>query len=457
MTVDVRNPANGEVCTTFSSTSSKGVEDAVSAAASAFVEWRRTPPAQRSAALLLIARDLADQAGAFAEVESQEAGKPLTAVLCDELPAMVDQLQFFAGAARRLDVPSAGEYVVDHSSSVRREAIGVCAQITPWNYPLMMAVWKLAPAIAAGNCVVIKPSELTPSSTRMLVELAARHLPEGVVNIVLGGADVGRALVSDSRVDLIALTGSTRAGREVASIAATRTARVHLELGGNAPVVVFDDADVDRVVDVAGRAAYYNAGQDCTAPSRFIVAASRHDEFVERLTKMASSLRVGQTDDPSTELGPVASESQRSRVLGLVTGRSAGASVATGGRAIDGPGYFIEPTVIVGVDQSEELVQGEIFGPVITVQRFDDELAALAMANGVEQGLASSVWTADHARALRAARDLNFGAVWINTHGPSPAELPHGGFGSSGYGKDLSAYGLEDYTRIKHVTSWLGR
>ena len=452
----VEDPSTGDVVASYDVASVAGVEAAVSAAHEAFLSWRRTTPKQRAEALLAIAADVEAESVELAAIESREAGKPISAVLDDELPSIVDTLRFFAGAARRTDGPTAGEYVEGHTSLIRREPLGVVAGVTPWNYPLMMAAWKLGPAVAAGDAIVFKPSDLTPTSTIRLAQIAARHLPEGLVGVVLGAVAVGEALVSDPRIAMVALTGSTRAGRAVAGIAAGRTARTHLELGGNAPVVVFSDADLDRVAAYAGSTAFYNAGQDCTAPTRFIVAADRFDELVDRLVAVAKSLVPGPTVDAATDLGPVASAAQRQRILELLNGRVDRSNIVTGGTALDGDGWYVAPTVVAGPAQSDRVVQEELFGPAVTVQSFDDEAQALAYANGVEQGLSSSVWTADHGRALRAARDLDFGAVWINTHGAGSAELPHGGFGASGYGKDQSAYALEDYTRIKQVTSWIG-
>ena len=449
----VVNPATGETYSYATDSDAGDVERACASAAAAFGAWKATTPATRSRLMLDAAGVLEEHAGELCGLEVTDTGKPYAATLADEIPPTVDQVRFFAGAARLLGGLSSGEYLDGVTSGIRREPVGVCGQITPWNYPLMMAVWKWAPALAAGNTVVLKPSELTPASTVRMAELLGEVFPPGVLNVVCGGAATGEALVRNPAVSLVSLTGSPRAGRRVATAAAERLCRVHLELGGNAPVVVFADADVAATADALAEAAFFNAGQDCTAATRLLVESAVYDEMVEALAAEADRSVCGDPFDADTVFGPLISADHRDKVRGLVDRRSPGARVVAGGVAPDRPGYFFPATVVVGVEQGDELVQQEIFGPVVTVQRFADETEAVALANGVDQGLTASVWTGDHGRAERLLRALDFGAVSVNTHAPMSAEMPHGGFGTSGYGKDLSIFGLEAYTRIRHVAS----
>ncbi|HBJ73168.1 MAG TPA: gamma-aminobutyraldehyde dehydrogenase [Actinobacteria bacterium] len=433
------------------------IDAAYAAADAAFRSWGRTTPAERQLAIFRLADAMADHAEEFADLESQDTGKPRATLVADEIEQSIDQLRFFAGAARDLDGRSAGEYLADHTSFVRREPIGVIGQVTPWNYPLNMAVWKIAPAIAAGNTVVLKPSDTTPLSTVRLAELAAGILPPGVLNVVLGDRTTGAALLQHPTPQMVAITGSVRAGMEVAKAAASDLKRVHLELGGKAPAIVFADADPQKVAEGLVLAAFFNAGQDCTAATRVLVHASIRDEFVAALADYARvNALTGAADDESVLFGPVNSSAQLERVTGFIDRLPDHASLELGGHRQGEVGYFHEATIVSGLRQDDEIIQNEVFGPVITVQTFTEQAEALAMANGVPFGLASSVWTRDHSTAMRMAKRLDFGCVWINTHIPLVAEMPHGGFRHSGYGKDLSLYGFEDYTRIKHVMSYIG-
>jgi betaine-aldehyde dehydrogenase len=452
-TSPIINPVTEEVIAYAPVSAAADVDVAVRIAAEAFKVWRRTTPADRQRALLKIADAVEVRAAEFAAVESRNTGKPLGLTLTEELGPAVDQLRFFAGAARLLEGRATAEYMTDHTSTVRREPLGVCAQVTPWNYPLMMAVWKIAPALAAGNTVVLKPSDTTPLSTLLLAEVAQEFLPAGVFNVVCGDRDTGRALVEHPVPAMASITGSVRAGIEVATSAAKDVKRVHLELGGKAPVLVFEDADIAAAVEGISVAGYFNAGQDCTAATRVLVHESIHDEFVRVLTEAAVATKTGGPDDEDALYGPLNNPAQLARVHGFIERLPAHAVVNTGGHRVGEIGYFYAPTVVSGLEQADEIIQMEVFGPVITVQKFASEAEAIDHANGTVYGLASSVWTKDHARALRCSRDLDFGCVWINTHIPIVAEMPHGGFGQSGYGKDLSMYGFEDYTRVKHVMS----
>ena len=449
-TTPVIDPVTGKQYATAALSGPADVDSAMKAAADAFESWKHSTPSVRQKAINDIADAMEANMTELIEAEIENTGKPRAITFSEEVPPMMDQIRFFAGAARMLEGKSAGEYMTGFTSYIRREPIGVCAQVAPWNYPLMMGVWKFIPAIAAGNTTVLKPSDTTPASTALLAKIAGQVLPPGVLNVICGDRDTGRSMIVHPTPGMASITGSVRAGMEVAEAAAKSLKRVQLELGGKAPVIIFDDADIELAVSTIAATGYFNAGQDCTAATRVIAGPKIYGDFVDALAEQAKKTKTGKPNE-DVLYGPLNNETHLSKVKGFVDRTPKHAKVVAGGSQVSGPGYFFEPTVICDLKQTDEMIQNEMFGPVITVQKFSDEQEALKWANGVENALASSVWTRDLGKAMRMTKNLDFGCVWVNTHIPMVAEMPHGGYKKSGYGKDLSAYALDDYTRIKHV------